>query len=58
MVHGLDHPRGPLERADAIDPAQVLAVVRGLHEEIGDDRYGAASLLARSVRTQTRLRSG
>ncbi|MGI8623526.1 MAG: 3-hydroxyacyl-CoA dehydrogenase NAD-binding domain-containing protein [Solirubrobacteraceae bacterium] len=56
MTLGLNHPRGPLEWADAIDPAEVLVVVAGLHAELGDDRYRPAPALVRAVRSRTPLR--
>ncbi len=47
MVHGLNHPRGPLEWADHIGLDHVLAVLDALHEERGEERYRAAPLLRR-----------
>jgi 3-hydroxybutyryl-CoA dehydrogenase len=47
MTLGLRHPRGPL---DWMSPIDALTVVRGLHEELGDDRYRAAPSLMRAAR--------
>ena len=50
MVLGLNHPRGPLEWADAIGLDRVLAVLEALCEEYREERYRPAPLLARLVR--------
>jgi 3-hydroxybutyryl-CoA dehydrogenase len=42
---GLNHPRGPVARADAVGLDHVLAVIDGLHRERGEERYRAAPLL-------------
>jgi 3-hydroxybutyryl-CoA dehydrogenase len=57
MVHGLNHPRGPLAWGDAIGPAEVLGVLLGLHEEYREERYRPAPALLRAVRTLEPLRS-
>jgi 3-hydroxybutyryl-CoA dehydrogenase len=46
---GFNHPRGPLEWADAIGLDQVLATLDGLWEELREERYRAAPLLRRMV---------
>jgi 3-hydroxybutyryl-CoA dehydrogenase len=56
MTLGLNHPRGPLEWGDLIGPAEVVAVLRGLLDELGDPRYRVAPLLARAARTGEPLR--
>ena len=56
MVLGLNHPRGPLEWADALGPAEVLAVIGGLHAEYAEERYRPAPALLRAVRSETALR--
>jgi 3-hydroxybutyryl-CoA dehydrogenase len=56
MVLGLNHPRGPLEWGDAIGPAEVLAVLAGLHEEYREERYRPAPALLRAVRGGLALR--
>jgi 3-hydroxybutyryl-CoA dehydrogenase len=47
MIHGLSHPRGPMEWADEIGLDQVLAVLDGLSDELREDRYRAAPMLRR-----------
>jgi 3-hydroxybutyryl-CoA dehydrogenase len=47
MVHGLNYPRGPLAWADQIGLDHVTAVLDGLHEELGEDRYRMAPALRR-----------
>jgi 3-hydroxybutyryl-CoA dehydrogenase len=49
MVHGLNYPRGPLSWADAIGLDHVVAVLDGLYEELGEERYRVAPLLRRLV---------
>jgi 3-hydroxybutyryl-CoA dehydrogenase len=45
MVHGLNHPRGPLGWGDAIGLDHVLAVLDALWDEYREERYRAAPLL-------------
>jgi 3-hydroxybutyryl-CoA dehydrogenase len=47
MRLGFNYPRGPFEWAEAIGPARVLAVLDGLREELGEERYRAAPSLRR-----------
>ncbi|WP_380702213.1 3-hydroxyacyl-CoA dehydrogenase family protein [Salinithrix halophila] len=49
MKKGTNHPFGPLEWADQIGVDQVLAILEGLQEELGDDRYRPAPFLRRMV---------
>ena len=49
MVHGLSHPRGPLEWADQIGLDHVLSVLDALSDELREDRYRAAPALRRLV---------
>jgi 3-hydroxybutyryl-CoA dehydrogenase len=49
MVHGLSHPRGPMEWADLIGLDHVLSVLDGLADELREDRYRAAPALRRLV---------
>ena len=51
MVLGLNHPRGPLEWADAIGIDRVLAVLEALCEEYREERYRPAPALQRLVRS-------
>jgi 3-hydroxybutyryl-CoA dehydrogenase len=51
MVLGLNHPRGPLAWGDLIGPPRVLAILRGLQDEFGDDRWRSAPRLLRAART-------
>jgi 3-hydroxybutyryl-CoA dehydrogenase len=50
MELGLNHPRGPLAWGDLIGPARVLAVLRGLQAEYGDDRWRPAPRLLQAAR--------
>jgi 3-hydroxybutyryl-CoA dehydrogenase len=50
MTLGLNHPRGPLEWADAIGLDHVLAVLEALWGEYREERYRPAPALARLVR--------
>jgi 3-hydroxybutyryl-CoA dehydrogenase len=49
MRLGFNFPRGPLEWGDAIGLDHVLAVLDGLRDELGEERYRAAPLLRRMV---------
>ena len=51
MELGLNHPRGPLAWGDEIGAARVLAILRGLQEEYGDDRWRPAPRLLQAART-------
>jgi 3-hydroxybutyryl-CoA dehydrogenase len=44
---GLGYPKGPLELGDALGPAKVLTILRGLQEAYGDPRYRPSPWLAR-----------
>jgi 3-hydroxybutyryl-CoA dehydrogenase len=57
MVLGLNHPHGPLEWADAVGPATVLAILEALHEEYREERYRPAPALVRAVREERFLSS-
>ena len=46
---GTNYPQGPLRWADEIGLDEVLAVIEGLHDETGDDRYRPAPLLRKMV---------
>lgn len=49
MKLGTNYPHGPLEWADLIGLDQVLATMRAVYEEQGEDRYRPAPLLRRMV---------
>lgn len=49
MRLGTNYPRGPLAWGDLIGLDVVLGVLRGLHEEYGEDRYRPCPLLTRYV---------
>jgi len=46
---GLNHPMGPLELADLIGLDTVLAIADVLHEDIGDTKYRAPTMLRNLV---------
>ena len=50
MRLGTNYPRGPLEWGDLIGLDVVLSVLRGLHDETGDDRYRPAPIIRQYVR--------
>jgi 3-hydroxybutyryl-CoA dehydrogenase len=49
MRLGVNYPQGPLRWADQIGLDEVLAVLDGLHGNIGDDRYRAVPLIRKLV---------
>ena len=56
MVLGLNHPRGPLEWADAIGLDHVAAVLAALHAETGEERYRLAPELRRRLQLDLTFR--
>jgi|TARA_B100000315_G_scaffold260548_1_gene322805 3-hydroxybutyryl-CoA dehydrogenase len=49
MMLGMHHPMGPLRLADLIGLDVCLAIMRVLHEGLGDDKYRPCPLLERMV---------
>jgi 3-hydroxybutyryl-CoA dehydrogenase len=49
MRLGTNYPRGPLAWGDLLGLDVVLGILRGLHEEYGEDRYRPCPLLTRYV---------
>ena len=47
MRLGFNYPRGPFEWADAVGPDRVVAILDGLHRELGEERYRVAPSLRR-----------
>jgi len=46
---GLNHPMGPLELGDLIGLDVCLAILRRLHDGMGDQRYAPSPLLVKYV---------
>jgi 3-hydroxybutyryl-CoA dehydrogenase len=50
MVLGANHPMGPLALADLVGLDTLLAVLDGLQQELGEEKYRPAPLLRKMVR--------
>ena len=50
MILGANHPMGPLALADLVGLDTLLAVLDGLHQELGEDKYRPSPLLRKMVR--------
>ncbi len=55
MRLGTNYPRGPLEWADELGPATVVAVLDNLRSFYGEDRYRASVLLRQAALTGTAI---
>ncbi len=55
MVLGLNHPQGPLARAQEIGLERVLGLLDALWEEYREERYRAAPLLRRLVESRSHI---
>mgnify|MGYP001007252405 FL=1 len=58
MRLGVNYPRGPLEWGDEIGPDVVLAVLEGLRQQTGEERYRPAPYLRKCVQAGERLGQG
>lgn len=45
MELGVNHPRGPVSWSEAIGLDHVVAILDGLHDELGEERYRVAPIL-------------
>ncbi|MBP2018073.1 3-hydroxybutyryl-CoA dehydrogenase [Symbiobacterium terraclitae] len=57
MRLGVNYPKGPLEWADEIGPDRVLAVLEGLQQQTGEERYRAAPYLRKRVQAGLGMRA-
>jgi 3-hydroxybutyryl-CoA dehydrogenase len=55
MTKGVNYPKGLLAWGNELDLDRILAVVDGLRDEYGEDRYRASPLLRRMVREGRRF---
>lgn len=58
MKLGVNYPRGPLEWADTIGPAKILAILEHLQAHTGEDRYRPCPLLRKVVMAGRRFGDG
>jgi 3-hydroxybutyryl-CoA dehydrogenase len=47
---GLSYPKGPLAFGDALGPANILTILRNIHQLTGDPRYRPSPWLTRRAR--------